>query len=516
MFKLTILYYRSLLKPGITRYALMALVIVVMLASVGTQAFGMGMLGAASSVPPLFFLAATFLTLITAITSSSKQLFGFRDLDTQLSWPFAARTIVASRILIFYVSELAFAAMLLLPAYAVYAWFLRPEWWFYPTALILLFVTPVLPCIVGAILGSLLAFVTAKFRLGKALEYIGFIVIFAAIMVFSFASGQMTGGALAGSPVFGFMDKLSSTPIELFTNALNGDVYNFCLLIGGSVLLFAAFAVILGRVFFKVNSAITSKRTRSDYKLKISKRSGAFAALIGKEFRIYFASPLYVFNTIFLVIIAALIGGAGGVLGIEKILSLLGLPPETLYENGITLDQIAFFFPFLLAYFAALSPTTSCTISIEGKRLESLVALPVSESRVYIVKLAVNLILYLPLMILVGLFMMLRIPSLYSPYYVALPAAYIILSAVLGLGINLLLPKLNWTSESQAIKQSASVFATTFINMALFAVPIIILFAFKIENWGALLLITTLGAVALAAVLWGIISAYKGRLRELL
>jgi ABC-2 type transport system permease protein len=516
MFKLTILYYRSLLKPGITRYALMALVVVVMLGSIGTQAFGMGMLGGAAAVPPLFFLAATFLTLITAITSSSKQLFGFRDLDTQLSWPFAARTIVASRVLIFYVSELAFAAMLLLPAYAAYAWFLRPEWWFYPTALILLLVTPVIPCIAGAILGSVLAFVTAKFRLGKALEYIGLIVIFAAVMVFSFASGQMTGSAIAGSPVFGFVEKLRSTPIELFNNALNGNVYNLCLLTGVSVVLFAAFAFILGRVFFKVNSAITSKRTRSDYKLKVSKQSGAFAALISKEFKIYFASPLYVFNTILLVIFAALIGGAAGVLGFDKILSLLGVTPEILDEYGITTDQIAFFIPFMLAYLAALSPTTSCTISIEGRRLESLVALPISESRIYIVKLAVNFILYLPLMILVGLFLALRIPSLYSLYYVALPAAYIILSAVLGLGINLVLPKLNWTSESQAVKQSAAVFATTFINMALFAVPLILLFAFNIENWSALLLATTFGALALAAIIWGIICAYKGRLRELL
>jgi ABC-2 type transport system permease protein len=506
-----------MLKPSLSRYLLIGFIVVMMFGSIGIQAFMIGLSGGAAALPELFFVAATFLTLITAISTSSKQLFGFRDLDTQLSWPFSARTIVASRVLIFYVSELAFSALLLIPAFAVYAYFLVPEWWFYAVALLLMLVTPVIPSIIGSILGSLLAIVTAKSRFGKAIEFAGLTLIVAAAIALNFILNRANVG---GEDAFlSAAESLKNTPAVLFSNALNGKPSSLLLLIGGSAALFALFSLALGKVFFAVNSAITSKRTNANYTLGTVKQSGAFTALIAKELKMYFGSTIYVFNTLFGVILALAVAIAVAVLGVDKIFVYFGVSESELAALNITNVQIGYFIPFALAFFAAMSPTTSATISIEGRRLETLVALPVHTSRIYGAKRLVNYIVYIPPMIIAGILLAVRLPSEYTLFYFLIPLIYILLSAEIGLGVNLLLPKLNWTTETQVVKQSAAVVVTVFANMIICCLPIVLFLILGLDIGDEKFLTLSFCIPALITMVIAYVlnfGAGKNRLRDLL
>ena len=82
---------------------------------------------------------------------------------------------------------------------------------------------------------------------------------------------------------------------------------------------------------------------------------------------------------------------------------------------------------------------------------------------------------------------------------------YVLLCAALGLMINLKLPNLNWTNETVAVKQSASVIVAMLANWGIAFLLIIgyIFLGSKLSQALFLLLCTLLSAAASAlALLW--------------
>ena len=68
----------------------------------------------------MFYMAASVLTLITAVGYSRALLFASRDLDTLLSMPVSHLTLLLSKLAGLYVYELIFLAVLFVPAYITY------------------------------------------------------------------------------------------------------------------------------------------------------------------------------------------------------------------------------------------------------------------------------------------------------------------------------------------------------------------------------------------------------------
>ena len=56
----------------------------------------------------------------------------------------------------------------------------------------------------------------------------------------------------------------------------------------------------------------------------------------------------------------------------------------------------------------------------------------------------------------------------------ALPLAYALFSALLGLFENLRHPNFNWVNETQAVKSGASVMITMFVGMGMAALPVLV------------------------------------------
>ena len=105
--------------------AALAVFVVLMLSlASGTMSYGMLQLmhplGLGAFVPAMFYMAASVLTLITAVGYSRALLFASRDLDTLLSMPVSHLTLLLSKLAGLYVYELIFLAVLFVPAYITY------------------------------------------------------------------------------------------------------------------------------------------------------------------------------------------------------------------------------------------------------------------------------------------------------------------------------------------------------------------------------------------------------------
>ena len=107
---------------------------------------------------------------------------------------------------------------------------------------------------------------------------------------------------------------------------------------------------------------------------------------------------------------------------------------------------------------AAMNFITAPSVSLEGGTLWLLQSLPVTPQQVLRAKVELQLLLTLPAVWLcAGCAMVaLRIPAGQGLPVLAVLAAFVWLTAQLGLALGLCLPNLHWVSEAAVVKRSAA------------------------------------------------------------
>ena len=153
--------------------------------------------------------------------------------------------------------------------------------------------------------------------------------------------------------------------------------------------------------------------------------------------------------------------------GVEKMETLLGFP-------GIVTRML----PLLLALVASISPTTACSVSMEGKQWWRLQSLPVRGKDIWDAKILLNLTIALPFYVIAVVVCMLAVrPSLYDAFWlILLPLVYILFTSVVGITVNLAMPVFDWENETRAVKQSASTMVTILVGMLSAILPMVLLF----------------------------------------
>ncbi len=446
------------------------------------SAFGMlpAMLG-------IMAMAASLLILVFATFEVKGMIFGFGDYDILMSWPVDVRAVACSRVTNLYISNLVYALLLLLPAGGFYAAYAHPVWWYYPLFLFLTLLVPALPCVLGAILGTLLAAATSRMKKKNIFSTIGQLLLILGVMFLSFrtSAGLENIGEKAGmlQEVVG----KSYPPAMWFQTALSeGKLLPALWLLLCALALFALLIWLLDRCFVRVNSFLRSAPTRGKrFVLGRQTRVSATRALFGKEIRRYFASSIYVTNTAFGYVmllaaaVAALIKG-------KELLSLDASLTKLLYAVV----------PFALSWIVGMSTTTGSAISMEGKSLWIVKSMPILARDWLKAKLYVSLSLAVPCtlvfcsLVAVGL----RASALDALYIVLIPLAYAFFFAVFGLWVNIRFPRLDWTSEAEVVKQGVSTMLVVFGSMLFAAAPAVL--AAMLNN----ALVAPLAALVVAAV----------------
>jgi ABC-2 type transport system permease protein len=135
--------------------------------------------------------------------------------------------------------------------------------------------------------------------------------------------------------------------------------------------------------------------------------------------------------------------------------------------------------PLAVSTFMVMTCTTACSISIEGKNLWILKSAPINTRTLFAAKIAVNLVILIPsaLVAAVVLNNVLDTGFVESVLLYITPIVYALFTAFLGLLVNLLFPKLDWTAEAAVIKQSMAVFVAMLSGILSILIPGIIIYA---------------------------------------
>ncbi len=429
---------------------------------------------------------ASAFALVMAFSQGSATLSAFADFDTLMGMPVRTSTVVLARFAALYLVEAVYTLPFLLPCGIVYAIFAHLAIWCYPAYLLMVLLVPVLPLVVGSAADILVSVLFAKSKHRKAITSTIKTVFLLAFVAGAYLMPQLTSRIYAD--VEGISRILSRVypPAHWFAKAAIGSAPMFLLFAFGSLLLGALYVWVLNRTFLSVHDRLTSGYHVRNYRLQRQRQNSAEKALFMIELRRFFDSTAWVLNTIIGSILILVVGIAGGVFSqrVTDILASIGMERKA---AGILIG--------VMIFCATLAPTTSSAISMEGKRIWISKQLPIPARLWLNAKLYVNLLLVGPSLLIATTVFAFAFRAVLMPLDTVglylLPIAALLCSTVIGLAVNARMPRLNWKTETEVVKQSGAVLIMMLICFGMVVFTLVPMLIFR----------TAWLAIALAAAL---------------
>lgn len=422
------------------------------------------------SVPFLMIaLMASLFAAATAFAQGGATLCGFADYDLLTGMPISTPVIVLSRFCALYLTEAVYCFAYLLPCGAVYAILVRPEWRFYAAFPVMTLLLPIVPIVLGSAADLLLSAAFAKSRYQKGVTSAVKAMLLLGFVVFAYLLPQIGERFLRTPEKAVYIAARIFPPALWFAKGAAGDTAYAGLFALGSAAVCVLFIRILSRTFLPLHDRLEAGYRVKDYRLGALKRSSVLKALFTVERRRFFSSTAWVVNTaVGSVLIAAL--GVGGAAFSEKLIPLFKNPAARGYAVSAATG--------LLILCAAVSPTTSCALSMEGKEIWISKTLPVSAKLWLTAKLLMNLLLVGPSLLAAAVLLSASYRECLGPAgtlgLILAPTSALLFATVFGLFVNAKMPRLSWRSDTEVVKQSGAVIAmmlTGFGLAALTAVP---------------------------------------------
>lgn len=389
-------------------------------------------------------------------------VFGGRDADLLLSMPVSAFTVLLAKLMALYAENLVFCTFLVLPAGAAWLWFGGEGGILFALRLIIgiPFLT-MLPTVLSLAAGFLLSWLGGRFANRKAVNLLLYGLMTAAVF---FLAVQVNAGISAiaagamGAELTGMFTGWG-VPFRLFQRGVCGDwetLVMFCLLSLVPVLLAAW---LFAKNYQQVLTGLNSHGKRAAYRLGCLHAAGRRKALLRKESARYFGTPIYLFNTGIGLIMLIIAGVAAAVMGgsLQEQLAMAGLGDFPL----LTLSAA------VIGFMLSTVAITGSSISLEGQNLWILREAPVSAREALDVKAGFQLLLTCPCLLFcsAGLAWGLELRLAEGAVLAVFGLAFAGFTALLGLTVNLLFPKLDAVNDTAVVKQSVAAMLSTLGGM---------------------------------------------------
>lgn len=371
---------------------------------------------------------AIMISLFLSFYTAGNLLYGFKDAAILFSMPLKTSSIVFSKILVMYLSDIAFTICFMIGV-VIKTSILAVD------VLLKLFVTvlfaPIIPLALIMFLGLIVTVISSYFRKRNLVQTIIYLLLIGALVAYSLIDENgMTNIGL-----------FISEPIQKAWQGWGGIALLILIALscGGIV------GLLVCATYKKVNSLVSVTRTKKGFKLKKYDGRSVFVSLYLKEIKTLFSCAVYVMNSV-----------------VGPVISILLAVILSLFE-GIT--GIYAILPIVYCFAYMLAPTTNCAISMEGNTFWILKTSPVSMRKLLNVKLAVGITFNVIPAIIASTILSINIGGgfLICALNVLTALSIAIFGVLIGLTFNVLFPVLNWESPNKPVKQSLSVFLTMIV-----------------------------------------------------
>ena len=425
----------------------------------------------------LFVTFTTIITFVEGIYKSGSLLFNSKDDNLLLSLPIKKSTVLFIRIFKFYVFEVLYNSMFLMPAMVVYAYYVDVSISYYIVSVSALLLLPIIPIIISCIIGGIINSSASKFKHKNFAQTIITILLLVFIFYGSYnLESAIKNLAQNASLVNSVITKIYY-PVKLYIKLVtNFKIVDFIQFILINILIFVISVSIFSKIYFKINSStkavkLSKKNRNSNYKIKTSL---PIKSLIKKELNRFANTPVFVINTamglaIFLI---------GCILISIKFDSLINTISE---DIPISVEQIKSYIPVILFGFVCfsslMSSITSSMISLEGKSFSILKSLPVSSFKIIISKVLTAVIIMVPVLVVGDIIMFVRFSFNIIEVLMILISSIILplVSETIGIIVNLKYPKMDAENDTEVVKQSMSSAIAVFTGMLLTGITILLI-----------------------------------------
>ena len=425
----------------------------------------------------VFILLTSIMTIIEGIYKSGNLLFNCKDDNLLLSLPIKKSTVLFIRVFKFYVFELLYNSVFLIPSILVYAIYVKPSIMYYIVSFIGLLLFPIVPILISCLIGTFITFIASKFKSKNMIQTVITVIFLLGVLYFSYNSENLVMNiAENASSINDFITKIyypAGAYIDLITNFNPVKLLEFIFI---NLALFIVTIILIGKIYFNINSnaqSIKISKSNKNYKIKTLT---PMQALIKKEFSRFINSPVFVTNAGFGLVLYIL----GCILITVKFDSII----EMITKNAVPIDlnNLKDFMPVILFGFICftsfMTSITSSMISLEGKSFSILKSLPLKPYKIIKSKVLTAIIIMLPCLLVGNIIIFVRFNFDLLSIILTLIASILIplIAETLGIIVNLKYPRMDATNDTEVVKQSMSSSISVLIGMVIIGITVFLLF----------------------------------------
>ena len=404
-------------------------------------------------------LFGTIFCMLFTLLGAKEVVFSTKDIDLVLSLPINGSFIILARLFALYLENAMMTMVWMLFSGVAWAVMGGGSFLYLPLFLGMGFLVAILPTLLSLLIGVVMAVVSARSGGKSVVESALYLVGTVLLIVFIFGIQQANVTQNIPEKMTGVL-----TPFQWMGDACLGDWMAWIWVVLITVLPMAIVVLLCGRFYYEILGSLTARSSKNNYKLGRLKHGGVTKGLLKKEWLRYLNTPIYLANTGF-GLVFYLVMAIGFALKSDDIWAQF---------TGADLRQIP-----ILGLAAAVSGfllsctlISACSVSLEGNAFWILRTTPLPGAKILMTKVWFHWLVCAPFVLLASLVIAFggRMDVVSAVLLVALGLLFTWCVAVLGLLINLKLPKLDGSSDSVVVKQSASVGIAMLVNMILLVV----------------------------------------------
>ncbi len=452
------------------------------------------MMGKPQQFLPTIFAMISVICLVFSFYSSSGSIYSAKDYDLLSAMPIKKHTIVLSKLIFMYIADLIFAILVLAVAVFVHFEIMGKVASLNLLRLFLMALAlPFYPMLVSVFLGVIVSYISSKFRRKSLVQSLIYAFLFIGIYVVSLIGTDLEDslGAIRNMYfIYPWVEK-----------GMTSFSYAF-IFVGVGIAILSLLIAFVSYTYDKLNTLLKSVKRAKNYRFKKVKSGTQFKALMKKEFRQLFSTPIYAMNTL----LGSVFAVAGAIILTIMAFDTNVLPMKLMFAMIL---QPIFAFTFMI------SPTTAVSLNVEGSCFYLMRTSPISSKRIFGTKLFVNFVVAVIPALVCGIIfstsLLSSAPALVIIFTILNAPLYAILGGNLGLMFNLLFPYMKWDNITKAVKQGVSVFFTVLCGMVIAGAVFAFLYFVNLDLEIKLIIVFAFLSI-LSNITYMIISKYGERL----
>ena len=428
----------------------------------------------------IFVFLVSILVIGEGIYKTGPLLFNCKDDQLLLSLPIKRSTVFFVRVFKFYVFELIFNALFIIPLVIAYTrWADTISYTYYITSIIMLFILPIIPIVISCIIGTITSSLSSRFKYKNLAQIITTTIVLLGIFYISFnldgALNYLTKHATSLNDLITKIYYPAGVYAKLSTNFNLSDLLVFILI---NIIIFVITIFILSKFYFKINSRLKKVTTTKKVSIKslTIKKNSITKSLIKKEFSTFFNTPVFIINAGFGLVLF-IVASIGISVKFNDFVPILTDKEKFNIAKNIIYDNLSLVVYLLIAMAGFMTSITNSVISLEGRNINIVKSLPIKTKTILMSKIYSSLIITTPPILLGDIILFTRFKMSIIEIILLLLLSILIplISHFVGIIINLKYPKLDWENTAEVVKQSTSSFLSVMIGMLLLVLNAVVL-----------------------------------------